>query len=392
MALTSRELTRAFQAQFSTEEMPACYRAPGRVNMMGEHTDYNLGLVCPMAIEMACYAAVAPATHGEVRAYSANLRERREWAVDRLGSLEPEGNWGDYILGVAGELVRNGYRVPSCNLYIESEVPEGAGLSSSASLEVAVALAFLGQQHMPKLEIAKLCQRAESSFVGMPCGIMDQYASVFGQQDSAVQIDCRTLESEAVHLPREIQVLVVNSMVKHELASSAYRQRVKECQEAVAAIRQIDPSVESLRDVTEEWFESIQEKIPVILRKRARHVVTDNARVLAFAGAARRQDLQEMGRLFVESHQSARDDYEISCEELDFLVDTAMGIEGVYGARMTGGGFGGCTVNLVAPGSAPVFRKQLALQYQSLFSITPMFYECVPAEGAGPLENQPKTV
>ncbi|MGA8596163.1 MAG: galactokinase [Bryobacteraceae bacterium] len=392
MALTSRELTRAFQAQFSTDAIPACYRAPGRVNMMGEHTDYNQGLVCPMALEMACYAAIAPAAHGEVRVYSANLRERKEWSVNRLDSVKPARDWGDYVLGVAGELARNGYRVPSCSLYIESEVPEGAGLSSSASLEVAAALAFLGQRPMAKLEIAKLCQRAESSFVGMPCGIMDQYASIFGQQDSAIQIDCRTLESEAVRLPREIQVLVVNSMVKHELGSSAYRKRVKECQEAVAAIRQIDPAVESLRDVTEEWFESIQNEIPVIPRKRARHVVTDNARVLAFAAAARRQDLKEMGRLFVESHQSARDDYEISCEELDFLVETAMGIEGVYGARMTGGGFGGCTVNLVAPNSAPVFLRQLTMKYQSRFSITPVFYECIPAEGAGPLENQLKTV
>lgn len=385
MALTSRELTRAFQAQFSTESIPACYRAPGRVNMMGEHTDYNQGLVCPMALEMGCYTALAPAAHGEVRVYSANLRERREWVVDRIGSLEAAGDWGDYILGVATELTRKGYRVPSCNLYVESEVPEGAGLSSSASLEVSAAFAFLGQRPMVKLEIAKLCQRAESSFVGIPVGIMDQYASVFGQRDSAVQIDCRTLESEAVHLPREIRVLVVNSMVKHELGSSAYRQRVKECQEAVAAIRQIDPSVESLRDVTAEWFESIQEQIPTIPRKRARHVITDNARVLAFAEAARRQDLKEMGRLFVASHQSARNDYEISCEELDFLVDTAMGVEGVYGARMTGGGFGGCTVNLVAPGSTPVFRKQLAAKYLSRFSITPVFYECIPAEGAGPL-------
>jgi galactokinase len=392
LALTSRELTRAFQAQFSTGEVPVCYRAPGRVNMMGEHTDYNQGLVCPMALEMACYTAIAPAGHGRVSVYSANLRERREWDAGQIGSLEPAGDWGDYILGVATELARDGYGIPSCNLYIESEVPEGAGLSSSASLEVAAALAFLGGRRMAKLEIAKLCQRAESSFVGMPCGIMDQYASLFGQQDSAVQIDCRTLESEAVHLPGEIRVLVVNSMVKHELGSSAYRQRVKECRDAVEAIREIDPSIESLRDVTPEWFEAIQEKIPVVPRKRARHVVTDNARVVAFADAARRADLAEMGRLFFESHRSARNDYEISCEELDFLVDAAMEAEGVYGARMTGGGFGGCTVNLVAPASVSAFRKQLATKYQNRFSITPLFYECVPAEGAGPLENQPKTL
>jgi galactokinase len=160
---------------------------------------------------------------------------------------------------------------------------------------------------------------------------------------------------------------------------------VKECQEAVEALRKLDSSIESLRDLTREWFESIEEKVPLVPRKRARHIITDNARVLAFAGAAGRADLAEMGRLFLESHRSARDDYEISCEELDFLVDAAMGVEGVYGARMTGGGFGGCTVNLVAPGSVAVFRKQLAAKYQNRFSITPLFYECVPAEGAGPL-------
>jgi galactokinase len=385
LAFTSSEIINEFKKQFATTAEPRCYRAPGRVNMMGEHTDYNLGLVCPMALEMACYAGVAPATHGKLRVYSANLKETREWPVAQIASATPQKDWGDYVLGVANQLVKSGFTIEPCDLYLYSEVPGGAGLSSSASLEVAVALSLLGAQTLPKLELAQLCQRAESQFVGMPCGIMDQYASVFGQAGAAIQIDCRSLESEAVTLPSDTFVMVVNSLVKHELGTSAYRQRVAECQEAVRDIAQFDPNVHSLRDVSLAYLEEIQDSLPLLPRKRARHVVTDNARVLDFAAAARRGDLAEIGRLFIASHRSAQYDYEISCEELDFLVDTAIKLDGVYGSRMTGGGFGGCTVNLVAPAAVPAFREQLTKAYQERFSITPLFYECLPAPGAGPL-------
>ena len=385
MAITASSLISSFRARFGNNGSPVLYRAPGRVNMMGEHTDYNQGMVCPMALEMACYAAVAPANHGKLRVYSANLNESREWPVNGLASRAPQRDWGDYIAGVALELDRAGMPIGGCDLYLESDVPGGAGLSSSASVEVATALALLGDRRMDKLEIAQLCQRAESGYVGMPCGIMDQYASVFGQRDSAIQIDCRTLESQAVHLPQELLVVVVNSRVKHELGTSAYRQRVAECQEAVAAIQKFNPAVRSLRDVTPEYLATIQDKLPEIPRKRARHVSSDNARVLQFAAAARDNDVRGMGRLFIASHRSAQHDYEISCEELDFLVDAAMSIDGVYGARMTGGGFGGCTVNLLTPAAAPIFEEKMTEAYGNRFSIKPLFYTCVPAEGAGRL-------
>jgi len=223
LAVTSRALAASFQAQFGDSVSLVCYRAPGRVNMMGEHTDYNQGLVCPVALEMACYAAVAPAAHGKLRVYSANLKETREWPAAEIASVEPQRDWGDYIAGVAVELNRSGIPTAACDLYLESDVPAGAGLSSSASVEVAAALALLGSREMEKLEIAKLCQRAESRFVGMPCGIMDQYASVFGQQDSAIQIDCRTLESEAVHLPHDLRVVApkqINARRNHLAALS----------------------------------------------------------------------------------------------------------------------------------------------------------------------------
>jgi galactokinase len=385
LALTSSDLTEAFQKRFSADSEPVCYRAPGRVNLMGEHTDYNDGLVLPMALEMACYAGVAAADHGKLRVYSANLNETREWPTGSIGTAQPEHDWGDYVLGVAFQLTRSGYAIGPCNLYIVSEVPEGAGLSSSASIEVATAIALLGSRTMEKLEIAKLCQRAEAQFVGMPCGIMDQYASVFGKKHAAIEIDCRDLSSETVSLPENIQVIVANSMVKHELGTSAYRQRVAECKDAVAAIEKHKPSVKSLRDVSQKDLEELDGRIPSVPYKRARHVVSDNARVLEFAAAARKSDLEEMGRLFVDSHRSARDDYEISCEELDFLVNEAVSIEGIYGARMTGGGFGGCTVNLVSPHSAGHLESELKQRYEQRFQITPLFYRCVPAEGAGAL-------
>jgi galactokinase len=270
-----------------------------------------------------------------------------------------------------------------CNLWIKSTVPAGSGLSSSAALEIATAVALLDSKPMDRLEIALLGQRAEAGFVGMPCGIMDQYASVFGHAGAAIQIDCRSLKHEYVPLPRELCIVAVNSMVKHELGTSAYRERVAECQAAVAAIRETDASVQSLRDVSLEFFERIQTTIPDVPRRRARHVIFETQRVLELAAAARAHDLREMGRLFVASHRSMQHDYEITCEEIDFLVDTATNLPGVYGARMTGGGFGGCTVNLIEPQAESAFREALTHAYRERYNITPVFYDCKPAEGAG---------
>ena len=244
---------------------------------------------------------------------------------------------------------------------------------------------FLNGRGFDPIQLALLCQRAESQFVGMPCGIMDQYASIFGHAGAAIQIDCRSLEHEYVPLPSELSIIAVNSMVKHELGNSAYRERVAECQTAVAAIAKIAPRVQSLRDVSLELFDRIGDTISEVPRRRARHVISETQRVLEFAAAARKNDLREMGKLFVASHRSMQYDYEITCEEIDFLVDTAIKLPGVYGARMTGGGFGGCTVNLVAPDLVLAFREALTNAYQERFGITPAFYDCKPAEGAGKL-------
>ena len=385
MVVTPRELTELFNTRFGNRGELLVYRAPGRVNLIGEHTDYNQGLVLPTALSLACYTVIRGESHGNLRVYSADLEDQREWPVAKIGSAQPGHDWGDYVLGVAQQLVRAGYDIYPSDLLIKSWVPTGAGLSSSAALEVATAIALLASREIDKVELAKLCQRAENQFVGMPCGIMDQYASVFGHQGAAIKIDCRNLESETVRLPADLRIYAVNSMVKHELGSSAYRTRVAECSEAVAAIRKLCSSVTTLRDVSPSYLEQVQDSIPLVPRKRARHVVTENARVVDFAAASTGGDLTEMGRLFIASHRSLQYDYEVSCEELDFLVDTAIKLDGVYGARMTGGGFGGCTVNLVAPDAVNEFRTVLSDAYQQRYAKTPLFYDCAPAQGAGPL-------
>ncbi|MGH9620724.1 MAG: galactokinase [Bryobacteraceae bacterium] len=385
MPFAKEEVVSKFREHFGGSADPALYRAPGRVNLIGEHTDYNLGFVLPIALEMSCYAAIAPALHGCLRIYSREMEEEVSVPAAGLGELKPTGTWADYVLGVARELKKDGLPVGACDLYIASEVPTGSGLSSSASLEIAAAVALLGARELPPVELARLGRRSESNFVGMPCGIMDQYASVFGRAGAAIQIDCRALSHEYVPLPSAVRIVAVNSMVKHELGSSAYRERVKQCQAAVAAIQMVHPEVQSLRDVSCELFEEVEDRIPPLPRKRARHIVSENRRVLDLASASRGRDLDQMGRLFVASHRSMQHDYEISCEEIDFLVETALGVEGVYGARLTGGGFGGCTVNLVAPAAVERFEERLSAAYRERFGLTPIFYHCKPAAGAGPV-------
>ena len=371
MASAPEILVEAFEARFGAT--PDLYRAPGRVNLIGEHTDYNLGFVLPIAIDLACYAASAPNRLGVLRLYSLNLKEGREWPVARIGGLEPNRDWTDYAIGVIRQIPQTGGR----DIMVYSTVPVGSGLSSSASLEVACALAAgWDLEHGDKLELAKLCQRAENDFVGLPSGIMDQYASVFGRRDAAMKIDCRTLEHQLVSLPEDAAIVVVNSMVKHDLAAGAYRERVAECKRAVEGIRQIRPGVESLRDATLDDLSLIDD--PVALR-RARHIITENRRVEEFVGAA---SLAEMGALLVASHRSLRNDYEVSCAELDFLVDAAVAMEGVWGARMTGGGFGGCTVNLVARPAVREFEDAVSAAYFERFGKDPGCFRVSAADGA----------
>ena len=353
------------------------FRAPGRVNLIGEHTDYNLGFVLPMGLDLATYVVTSPSVGGKLRICSEQRNHKRAWDIASIPDLKPEGRWYDYPIGVAVELHHAGFEIEPIDLFVRSTVPEGSGLSSSAAFEVSTALALLQGREIDPLELARLCQRAERDFVGMPCGIMDQYISVFGRQGQAVEIDCRSLEHRYVPLPDGVAFIAVNTMVKHALAGSAYKDRVAECAAAAAGL-----GVSSLRDVSVEQFHASSAVLPEIPGKRARHIVTENDRVNRFVAASAQGNVELMGGLLVESHRSLQCDYEVSCAELDFLVESALSVSGVLGARMTGGGFGGCTVNMMRADAVTRFLAEIVPAYQSRFGVVPQTYPCRPSAGA----------
>jgi galactokinase len=352
------------------------------VNLIGEHTDYNGGFVLPAAIALGCTIRVSAAPAGQLVLKSKQMPDTLTVEIAGLLDERPRKHWSDYVVGVAKELAALAIPIEAATLEIDATVPTGSGLSSSAALEVSTAYALLAGRPMAKLEIAKLAQRAERNFVGMPCGIMDQYASVFGEAHHAILLDCRELTHQLVPIPDGVKLIAVNTMVKHELGSSAYRERVAECATALSHF----PGKATLRDVAFEELEREAARIPEVPLARARHVILECARVQAFLVAATANDLTRMGQLFVESHRSLQHDYAVSCEELDYLVDTALTIDGVYGARMTGGGFGGCTVNLVASDAVESFQKEIARRYFERFAIQATIIECDPSAGAGPVE------
>ena len=356
------------------------YRAPGRINLIGDHTDYNEGFVLPMAVELACWIATAENGRNTLRIHSEDLQQYVEVPISTLSKARPRGDWSDYVVGVAVELAKSGVEIHGQDLFIDSTIPIGAGLSSSAALEVATAFALLGEQPLDRVALSKLCRRAENSFVGMPCGIMDQFIVTHGREGGAIKLDCRTLDYEPLQLPRGVAVAAVNTMVKHELGKSEYRHRQQDCDAVVDILSRRNPQVRALRDVTPELLE----QLPVGPQlNRARHVVSENMRVTAFVQAARQGNLSAMGSYLLQSHRSLKEDYEVSCPELDFLVESAMELAGVYGARMTGGGFGGCTVNLVDRSSLPEFRSRIRSIFQYRFGVDPEVFLCEPAAGAG---------
>jgi galactokinase len=337
-----------FQALYAAPAQ--VFSAPGRVNLIGEHTDYNEGFVLPMAIERRTYVAGAPNGTSHVRVKSLTLGQSFDFDLERPGPKR-RGSWLDYVEGTARALMDRGLPVVGCDLLIDSNVPTGAGVSASAALELAVgiALSMLGGTPDPdRVKLALAGQAAEHQYVGTMCGIMDQYIAAMGHEDAALLIDCRTLETQSVPIRlADVSVLICDTRVKHELSSSEYNLRRAECLRASNILAKSLPGVRSLRDVSVADFGQFATELPGVVRSRCRHVVTENARTLAAVAALTAGDLPQMGRLMTESHVSLRDDYQVSCEELDVAVDIAIAQPGVYGSRMTGGGFGGCTVTLV---------------------------------------------
>jgi galactokinase len=374
-------LTVRFQEKFGTN--PHIFRAPGRVNLIGEHTDYNDGFVMPAAIEFYTWIAAAKREDRALEVYSGHYDEMISLSLDELAG-PPRKHWSDFIRGVAAVLQNAGYKLAGANLFIHGEVPLGAGLSSSASLEVATALALssLSAIVVPRLELVKLCQKAEHEYVGTRCGIMDQFIAVFGAAGHALMLDCRSLEYQLLGVPRDFRLVVCNSMVRHELASGEYNRRRADCEEGVRLLQAHLPGIRALRDVTVADLEALKEALPATVYRRCRHVVTENQRVLAAAKALQSSDADRFGHLMYRSHASLRDDYQVSCKELDLLVDLASSSPGVYGARMTGGGFGGCTVNLVKTNVSDEFKEHISQAYRAATGIIPEAYICKPAQGA----------
>jgi len=362
------------------------FRAPGRVNLIGEHTDYNDGFVLPVAIDFQIFAAVARRADHGLRIHSLNLGETVSFALD-AGAPRRRGHWSDYPLGVAATLMRAGHALTGADLLLYGEVPPGAGLSSSAALEVATALALIAVAglELSPLETAKLCQRAENEFVGTLCGIMDPFVSRLAQAGHALLIDCRSLESRAVALPEALSLVICDSGVRHALASGEYNARRAQCEQGVRALAEANPRVRALRDATLEMLEESRSRIPPVVFARCHHVVSENQRTLEAAAALERRDLTALGRLMAASHASLRDAYEVSCRELDVLVDAAAPLEGVFGARMTGGGFGGCTVNLVRTDTVQTFRESVTQAFERATGRKPKIYGSSAAAGASEL-------
>ena len=353
------------------------------MNLIGEHTDYNLGLVMPAAISLETTIATWPADDGMVRLTSLHEGQGRAFEVDAPGARS--GDWTDYLAGVAVELGRAGVTVRGVVGVIDSAIPIGAGLSSSAALEVAAAWTLCADvpPPLPTLEVARLAQRAENDYVGVRSGLMDQFAACFGQAGSALLLDCRSLDHRAVPIPDGLWIVAVDSRAPRQLAASAYNARREECERGVAAIARRHPKVRSLRDVTPEMLESCAHELDEIVLRRCRHVVMENARVARVADALASADLDELSRLFAASHASLRDLYEVSSAELDALVDIAATVPGVVGARMTGAGFGGCTVNLVRSDAVDELRLAVERDYPLRTGRHASFYVVDAAAGAG---------
>ena len=374
-------IKKVFRDRFAGD--PRIFRAPGRINLIGEHTDYNDGFVLPAAIQLQTVTAGGIREDRRFGIYAADKQEYAEYDLDSP-MVADSFSWVSYVEGTVRAL-DTGHRLSNgANIAFSSTVPIGAGMSSSAALEIAIGYAVLSlnQIDVDRLELAKAGQDAEHQYAGARTGIMDQYVSAHGNAGYALLLDCRDLSTN--HIPLllpGVTMIVCDSGVHHELASSEYNRRREECEEAVNLFQTLDRDITHLRDVTVHLLEELKLELPSHLFRRARHVVTENLRTIEASTALTRQDAPRLGRLMFESHESLRTDYEVSCRELDLLVDTARDIDGVLGARMMGGGFGGSTINLVSNRAKETFFEGVSQAYFRALGREPVFYEVRSADG-----------
>ena len=374
-------LIQSFRHHFEAE--PLVVFAPGRINLIGEHTDYQEGFVFPAAISQGIWVAIAKNNLEVSRAYSLDFDQ--EFSFE-LGSMSPKkGHWATYLMGVCTLLQQAGYPLENFDLVLGGDIPTGAGVSSSAALSVAIGMGIseLFSFHIPKKNLALYAQKAEHLYAGVNCGIMDPYASAFGVQNHALLLDCRSVTHQEipVHLG-EYSLLLVNSKVSHSLANSAYNQRRAACEESVVILQKSFPEIRTLRDFEESDLTKIKQLLPEVLFPKAKHVISECARVQQAAKALQSGNLLVMGKLLKASHESLRDDFEVSCSELDFLELQAKSTAGVLGARMMGGGFGGCLLTLLKTNEISNFKTTLQERYQNAFQLTPDFIDVSLGEGA----------
>ncbi len=365
-------------------------RAPGRVNLLGEHVDYNDGFVLPAAIDRASYIAFSPASTDGTTLVAADFSEQAQFTPKTLDAkLQPNGSplpdWALYPAGVAWALGAAGLSTPAMQAAFSSDIPRGSGLSSSASIELAFGVAWstLGGWNLPSMQLALLAQKAENRYVGVNCGIMDQFASACGESGRLLLLDCRSLEYRSLPLPKNIGIVVADTSVRRKLSSGGYNERRAACEEAVRLLSQDLPGIKALRDVSVESFNRLSRRLPALVEKRARHVVEEIERTRQAIPLLEQGRTAAFGQLMNACHVSLRDFYEVSTPELDAMVQIAQSLPGCLGARLTGAGFGGCTVNLVERHQAEAFARSLGPEYERRTGLHPEIYICRASHGAG---------
>jgi galactokinase len=374
-------LSAFFEKEFG--ETPMCFRSPGRINLIGEHTDYNQGFVLPSGIDLFCQIAIKASNTKQFTFHAIDLEEQVVFEEGQV--FEPKNFWANYVLGVKHALNKRGFTIPPFNLVVKSDIPIGAGLSSSAALESVVAFGLneVFSLGLSKMDLTWIAKESENDFIGLQCGIMDMFASIHAKENNAMLLDCETLEFEYVPLDLgENKILLFDTQVKHELASSEYNTRRLECLQAVDVLKTNHANIESLRDVNLQTLNDIENQLTDKIFNRAKHVVTENDRLHAFSKAISSNNWSLAGRLLYASHDSLKNDYGVSCPELDLLVDAVKNIEGVWGARMMGGGFGGCTLNLVRNEKIDEIIKEVNRLYFTAFGIVPKYYIASTSNGA----------
>jgi galactokinase len=362
-----------YQELFSEE--PLVVRSPGRVNIIGEHTDYNDGFVLPAAIDKAAYVAIGKREDDRIHLYAEELDERFEASLSTLAPSDK--GWPNYILGVVDQFLKSGHQINGLNIVLSGDVPIGAGLSSSAAIECATGFALneLFQTGIPRLELVKMAQRAEHLFAGVRVGIMDMFASAFGRKDHVIKLDCRSLDFEYVPLKMDgIKIVLFNSNVEHSLASSEYNTRRQQCEAGVALIKKHQPDVNSLRDATMDMLHQYVEPVDALIYKRCKYVVEEKERLLQGCEDLRHGDIKALGKKMFQTHDGLSKEYEVSCKELDFLVDQVRNNEAVLGARMMGGGFGGCTINLVREEAIDQLVQETTAAYNQAMKLNLLTY------------------